>query len=93
MLRQHIWIFGLAAALAACGRSADTGGDVLGQSKGTVIYATTECVSPHPDGVQCNKKTCKTDAESDCSDFASKCLSNDHHYSGTNDGGTCSRVL
>ena len=92
MRHRHMWILAFAAALAACGRTAD-GGDVLGQSKDTVVYATTECVAAHPDGVQCNKKTCKKDAASNCADFASKCLANDHHYSGTNDGGTCSRVL
>ena len=66
--------------------------DVLDQSKDQVVFATTECVVPNPDGQRCDKKTCKKDERSDCADFARKCLDNDHHYQGTNDGGACSRV-
>lgn len=74
-----------------CDRKVDA--DVLDQSTGDrVVYATTECVVGNPDGVRCDKKTCKTDDESNCADFARKCLDNGHHYSGTNDAGTCSRV-
>jgi len=78
--------------LAACTKSPHN--DPLGSTKTSgVIYATTECVAAHPDGVQCNKKTCKKDAQSDCSDFASACLNSGHYYSGSNDGGACSRIL
>jgi hypothetical protein len=54
-----------------------------------------KCEVAHPDGVQCNKKACKKDetGPGDCADFAKRCLEYDHHYSGTKDGGTCSRVL
>jgi hypothetical protein len=78
--------------LAACTKSPHT--DPLGSTKtSTVVYATTECVAAHPDGVQCNKKTCKKDDKSDCADFASACLNSGHYYAGTSDAGTCSRIL
>ena len=68
--------------------------DVLGPTGNDgAIFATTECVAKNPDGQRCDKKTCKTDQKSNCADFANKCLSNNHHYQGTNEGGTCSRVL
>ncbi|MES2136645.1 MAG: hypothetical protein V4502_06245 [Pseudomonadota bacterium] len=83
-----------ALLLAACAKGAGSHGDPLGSVKtGTVVYATTECVAAHPDGVQCNKKTCKKDDKSDCAEFASGCLSSGHYYAGSNDGGTCSRIL
>lgn len=67
------------------------GGDVLG-TKGTVVYATTECVQGNADGVRCDKKTCKTDAKSDCNDFASRCIYYGHQYDGTRTEGTCTRI-
>ena len=85
-----------ALLLAACTNTkATTNADPLGSVKTgtTVVYATTECVAAHPDGVQCNKKTCKKDSASDCADFSSACLKSGHYYAGTNDAGTCSRIL
>lgn len=63
------------------------------RNNANVVYATTECVAAHPDGQRCNKKTCKKDATSDCADFAARCVEYGHHYAGTSDGGSCSRVL
>ena len=57
------------------------------------VYATTECTKPNSDGVRCNVKTCKADAASDCGKFATACMDSGHYYAGTNDGGTCTRVL
>ena len=79
-------------ALAACER-ARPAGDVLAGNKDDAVYATTECVVGNPDGVRCDKKTCKKDAESDCAYFAERCLATDNHYAGTKDGGTCTRPL
>jgi hypothetical protein len=82
---------GLLLVVTACEKLGTS--DVLGpRAEGQIIYATTECVAPHPDGQQCNKKTCKNDAESNCADFAAACLNSDHHYEGTKDAGTCSRI-
>ena len=56
---------GLLLVVIACDRL--TTQDVLDQkTEGKVIYATTECVTPNSDGVRCDKKTCKKDANSDC---------------------------
>lgn len=57
------------------------------------VYKTTKCTVPNSDGVSCNVKTCKADADSHCGSFATACMDSGHHYAGTNDGGTCTRVL
>jgi hypothetical protein len=87
--------FTILSMLLLAGCTKTTGlGDPLGTAKtGTVVYATTQCVAAHPDGVQCNKKTCAKDSKSDCAEFASACLNSGHYYAGSNDGGTCSRIL
>jgi hypothetical protein len=67
--------------------------DVLGAAKeGQVVYATTQCVTPNADGVRCDKKTCKTDAQSNCKVFAEACMDTGHSYNGTHSEGTCTRV-
>ncbi len=83
---------------AGCSRSSEPkGGDVLSNQDSTAVYATTECTVKNPSGTEgvdyCNVKTCKKDAESDCKVFADACLDTGHQYSGTSDGGTCTRVL
>jgi hypothetical protein len=91
----------LAMFLAAAGcfrRSEPVGGDVLSDQKSTTtVYATTECTAKNPQGTEgvdyCNQKTCKKDAESNCQQFAASCLDSGHHYAGTADAGTCSRIL
>jgi len=72
-------------------RHGSGGGDVMG-SKGAVVYATTECTQGNADGVRCDKKTCKTDARSDCNGFAAKCIYYGHQYDGTRTEGTCTRI-
>jgi hypothetical protein len=57
------------------------------------VYKTTKCTHPNADGQRCDVKTCKADAESNCGSFATACMDTGHHYAGTNDGGTCTRVL
>jgi len=61
--------------------------------EGQVVFATTHCEVANADGKRCDKKTCKTDAESNCEYFASRCLATGHNYSGGKDAGTCTRVL
>jgi hypothetical protein len=85
-------------AAAGCSRSSEPrGGDVLSNQQSTVVFATTECTVKNPNGTEgvdfCNVKTCKKDAASDCKDFAAACLDTGHHYEGTSDAGTCTRVL
>jgi hypothetical protein len=94
-MRQVPLAFVLVFLMSGCETSPEAlGVDILSQATGEqVVFATTECVSTHPDGVQCNKKTCKADETSDCKQFANACLDSGHHYAGTSEGGACSRVL
>jgi hypothetical protein len=84
------------AAVGCSGSSDPKGGDVLSGEQSNVVFATTQCTVKNPNGTEgvdfCNKKTCKKDAESDCKDFAAACLNTGHHYEGTSDSGTCTRV-
>jgi hypothetical protein len=86
----------LASTLLAVltGRSGMRGVKVLDVDNGpTPVFKTTKCTVPNSDGVSCNVKTCKADDASNCGSFATACMDSGHHYSGTNDGGTCTRVL
>ena len=77
-------------AAAACDRR--PGVNVLDQDTTGQVLATTECTVKNPNGT-CNVKTCKEDAKSNCLQFANACMDTGHHYSGTKEGGTCTRVL
>ena len=77
--------------LGACSKAPDL--NVMDQdTRNQPIYATTECVVGNPDGIRCDKKTCKADQKSDCQEFAKGCLKGGDHYNGTAESGTCSRV-
>ena len=66
---------------------------VLGKDPGgQVVFATTNCEVVSADGNRCDKKTCKTDAKSNCEYFASRCLATGHNYTGTAEAGTCTRA-
>ena len=58
----------------------------------TSCSKTTNCEVVNADGKRCDKKTCKTDAESNCEYFASRCLATGHNYTGTAEAGTCTRA-
>jgi hypothetical protein len=96
---KRCWlVLAMIVAAAGCSRSPESkGGDVLSNQESPVVYATTECTVKNPNGTEgtdyCNVKTCKKDAESDCTDFAAACLDTGNHYGGTSDAGTCTRVL
>ncbi len=79
------------ALLGGCAKREGSGTDILGQ-KGGVSAATTDCVTPNADGVRCDKKTCKTDQQGDCNDFAARCIKYGHQYDGTRTQGTCTRI-
>ena len=94
MTARSIPILALILLFGACDRAGRKGDDVLSTTAGTrVVYATTNCTVPHPDGVQCNEKTCKADEKSDCTAFAKGCVEYGNFYKGSNDAGTCTRVL
>lgn len=83
---------GIMLAMSGCETEPRADREVLDQDTGgRVVFATTECVTPNADGVRCDKKTCKKDAESNCAYFAERCLATGHEYSGTTDEGTCTR--
>jgi hypothetical protein len=66
--------------------------DVMDSDNGTQpIAKTTRCTVPNADGVRCDVKTCKADAQSDCSTFEIGCTTYNHTYTGNNDAGTCTR--
>jgi hypothetical protein len=104
-MTQHIAsILAAAVLLAACApQQHQKGADVMatGGAKGggatgggtTVVYAETNCTHGNADGVRCNEKTCKADSKSDCTDFARGCVEYGNYYKGSNDAGTCTRVV
>ena len=53
-----------------------------------------KCEVGNADGIRCDKRVCKKDETGvgDCADFGKKCIDNGHHYNGTKNEGTCSRV-
>ncbi len=66
--------------------------DVMETDNGTQpIAKTTRCTVPNADGVRCDVKTCKADAQSDCSTFEIGCTTYNHTYTGNADAGTCTR--
>ena len=69
------------------GRSDDEGGP-----GDTPVNFTHECLAKDANG-GCLKYTCKQDSTTDCSGFANGCVKGDNHYSGTAEGGSCSKVL
>jgi hypothetical protein len=69
-----------------------------GQSSDPFAGGTTsvpfeqECVAKDAQG-GCLKFACKANKESDCSGFANGCVLGGNYYSGTREGGSCSKVL
>jgi hypothetical protein len=103
MTQRSQAMFGAAVLLlAACNPQAQKAADVMssggakdgGKAGGsTVVYAETNCTHGNADGVRCDEKTCKADSKSDCTDFAKGCVEYGNYYKGSNDAGTCTRVL
>ena len=78
--------------LLATGCSKSKAADVLDtKSTQDPIARTTQCTIPNADGVRCDKKTCKADAQSDCSVFQDRCTQSGHTYTGDNNSGACTR--
>ena len=80
--------------LAACGRG-NAAGDVFTQQTEPGSSARTfECTERGANG-ECDKNKCTQGpggAEYDCGNFGKDCIDAGHHYNGTKQGGTCSRV-
>lgn len=90
MVRQVLSITMIAAGLVACGPK-NGGPDILQDNKVTTIARETKCTVGNADGVRCDRKTCKKDQRSDCTDFADRCQKYGHTYEGDNDSGECIR--
>jgi hypothetical protein len=89
MSRHISLIVVVALCIAGCGKGAKN--DVLSETKTTVVYATTQCTVPNADGVRCDKKTCKADAQSDCKVFNDRCTQSGHQNDGDDSASTCTR--
>ena len=76
--------------------SFDPTADVFTQrTEGGTSERTFECTSKNADGT-CNVNECKQGpggATFDCASFAAACIDAGQHWSGTKEGGKCTRVL
>jgi hypothetical protein len=84
-------VIALLVVAAGCGPRPELG-PLDPDPKNEAVFATFKCEVPNADGERCDKKTCKKDSKSNCEYFAERCLKTGHHYSGTSDEGTCTRV-
>jgi hypothetical protein len=80
-----------AVIVTACGET-PANIDPFKDSGVTSLPFTMECVAKDSNG-NCVKSQCKKDATSGCADYASGCLKHDGYYAGTDDSGTCSKIL
>lgn len=55
-------------------------------------YFEMQCTKNASTG-ECLQASCKADQNSDCTSFVSGCFRNDGAYSGTAEGGTCTKIL
>ena len=69
-----------------------------GQPDGSGFSARTLACTKEIDG-RCMQKTCKQSSQNvpevpfDCASYAAACVNAGEHWSGTKEGGTCTRVL
>lgn len=69
--------------------------DVFDSVRNDAVGRTFECTSRGDNG-QCNVNECRQGPggeEYDCAGFAAHCVKAGHHWSGTREGGKCTRVL
>lgn len=79
--------------LSACERGEPQRVDPLGETDGTkTIARILTCNAKDSEG-NCVQKTCKKDDQGDCATYAGYCIDADHHWNGTRDGGTCSKIV
>jgi hypothetical protein len=55
-------------------------------------YFEMQCTKNASNG-DCLQASCKADKDSDCTNFVLGCFRNDGAYSGTAEGGTCTKIL
>jgi hypothetical protein len=83
--------------LLGCDTKSETFGNVMETTTATSgsTARTFECQSKNADG-SCNVKQCTQGpggATFDCASYASACVNAGHQWSGTKEGGKCTRVL
>ena len=70
--------------------------DVFGsQAETGTLARTMRCTSTASDG-SCNQRECKQGEGGftyDCASYAAACVRRGYHWSGTKEGGKCSRIL
>jgi hypothetical protein len=81
-----------ALVATACATRPGQGYDPFDPGSITSLPFEQECVAKDAQG-GCLKYTCKANKESDCSGFANGCVKGGNYYSGTSEGGSCSKVL
>lgn len=83
----------LSFGLAACSPREATPVDPFGEAPGSgAIGRILTCEAKDAAG-NCLKKSCKQDARGDCETYAGYCIGAGEHWSGTKEGGACSKVL
>jgi hypothetical protein len=82
-----------ALILGACGPQEPSKVDPMNITGDTGTLGRTLTCEAKDSAGNCLKKSCKKDSEGDCRTYAGYCLDAGHHWSGTSDGGACSRVL
>jgi hypothetical protein len=106
MIRAYPVTFAVLMTLTACGETPDQKSvnfnpnvDVFsGQPDGGGVSARTLTCTKEIDG-QRMQKTCKQSSQNvpevpfNCASYAAACVNAGEHWSGTKEGGTCTRVL
>lgn len=79
--------------LAGCDANRDPlEANPLGNQGSEAVGRTMTCEARDANG-NCLKNTCKADDKGDCATFAGYCVNAGEHWSGTREGGSCSKVL
>jgi hypothetical protein len=83
------------ALLSACATRSVSPGSVMEAASTGTSARTLECLNKNADGT-CNVKQCTQGPggpEYDCAGYAADCVNAGQHWSGTKEGGKCTRVL
>ena len=81
--------------LAGCDTKPESFGNVMETSSTGTTARQFDCESKNADG-SCNVNKCTQGpggATFDCASFGAACIDAGHHWSGTKEGGKCTRVL
>ena len=88
-------LFSLLQGCTQKGEKAKEFGDVFATTTTGSSARTFECLSKNADG-SCNVNQCKAGPGGfthDCASYAAACVNAGEHWSGTKEGGKCTRVL